>query len=708
MVSLLASVAAASSWAASADQRHGGFPFSTRNGALSEDHGGWATNILDRRKASPVDMSFLNSPEKPAGKRGFLRAQKDQLVFEDGTPARFWGTNLTAYALFGTSRENVREEARRLSQLGFNLVRFVHHDSTWVNPNIFGDRNSLDTRQLNSSMLEKLDWWIKCLKEEGIYIWLDLHVGRQFKSSDGIENFEEISKGKPTASLFGYNYVNTSIQAAMKRFNESYLGHRNGFTGLQYKDEPAIAAVLITNENDLTHHFGNALLGDKGVPGHTSLYLAQVDVFAKKHQLSKDRVSRAWEPGPSKLFLNDLEHRFNVEMIQHLRTMGVKVPIVTTSTWGNPLSSLPALTAGDIIDVHTGGGAGELEKDPRDAANLVHRIAAAKIAGKPLSVTEWGVETRGALAEDRHAIPLYVASLASLQGWNAVMHYAYSQEPFAADRSTPSIYHAYNDPGMMATLPAAALLYRQGHVREATTIRAFLPGGDALFNKEISANTSIALRTAAELGKLMVVMPGAKELPWLEPGVVPLGAKIITEPRQSQLDVNATEVVSDTGELRRDWVSGVFTVNTPQTQAAMGRIGGKQIDLAEVEIFTTTRNASVAVQSLDASPIRTSRLILLSLGARSVPKAANELPFYSESVEGEITIRAPAGLRLYPLGGSAANGTQNRNTKASAVAKMQGLVVTYRAGQYRIRFSRGLQTYWLMLTSRPSSGAKTR
>ena len=78
----------------------------------------------------------------------------------------------------------------------------------------------------------------------------------------------------------------------------------------------------------------------------------------------------------------------------------------------------------------------------------------------------------------------------------------------------------------------------------------------------------------------------------------------------------------------------------------MGWIGGKEIRLADVEIAATTRNATVAVQSLDESAISKSRAILISLGARSVPKTANQLPFHSEPVTGRLTIRAPKGLKL--------------------------------------------------------------
>ena len=104
---------------------------------------------------------------------------------------------------------------------------------------------------------------------------------------------------------------------------------------------------------------------DKQVPQHNALYMAQAEAFAAKFGLAKDKTWRSWEQGPSKLFLNDLEHRFDAEMIQQLRKIGVKVPIVTTSSWGSdPLSSLPALVSGDMIDVHSYGGVDELEKNP--------------------------------------------------------------------------------------------------------------------------------------------------------------------------------------------------------------------------------------------------------------------------------------------------------------------------------------------------------
>ena len=98
--------------------------------------------IRDSWKSSPVDLSFLNASERPAGKRGFVKAKGEQLVFEDGKVAKFWGTNISAFTIFGTPKDNVKLQAKRLSELGFNLVRIHHFDSIWVSPNVFGEQAS--------------------------------------------------------------------------------------------------------------------------------------------------------------------------------------------------------------------------------------------------------------------------------------------------------------------------------------------------------------------------------------------------------------------------------------------------------------------------------------------------------------------------------------------------------------------------------------
>ncbi len=637
----------------------------------------WYRNLIGWDQ-TPVDLSFLNTPERPAGKRGFLRAEGEALAFEDGTKAKFWGTNITAYALFQTPKAAVQEQARRLSRLGFNLVRIHHHDSGWVEPNIFATP-ATNTLSLNPNSLEHLDWWIKCLRDEGVYIWLDLHVGREFTTQDGIEYFDEISKGKERERVPGFSYVNKDIRDKLKAFNAAYLSHINPYTSLAYKDDPAVASILITNENDLTQHFGNSLLPDANVPNHNKFFMSEARKFASDHSLDFEKTWRSWEHGPSKLFLNDLEHRFNTEMIAHLRALGVKSPIVTTNYWGNmSLAGLPSLTDGGIIDAHSYGGPDGFTTNPRYRANMASWIAAANVAGKPLSVSEWNVEPFPVF--DRFNIPTYIAALARLQDWDALMQYAYAQVPLNGPHGA-SNWHAFNDPALLAMLPAAALLYRQGHVAEANQTY-YLDFGSELIGREISPDSSRAIRTMTETSKLRVGLPAMPELPWVKPSSAPPGAIIVKDINQDVTAKNETVVCSDTKELCRDWKRGVFTVNTPRSQIASGWIGGHAVELDNMSAQIATANASVAVQSLDGAPIREAGKILISMAAQSVPFRGDELPFLSEPIEGTLRVRARQGLKLYAI---------------AATGARKPLDFDVVDGSYSIRLNAELGTYWLML-----------
>ena len=85
---------------------------------------------------APLDISYLFEDEKPAGKHGFLKVQGERFVFEDGTPVRFWGTNLSAGACF-PEKPYAEKLAKRLASYGCNIVRLHQMDAEWGIPNIF-------------------------------------------------------------------------------------------------------------------------------------------------------------------------------------------------------------------------------------------------------------------------------------------------------------------------------------------------------------------------------------------------------------------------------------------------------------------------------------------------------------------------------------------------------------------------------------------
>ena len=99
----------------------------------------------------------------------------------------------------------------------------------------------------NARSLDIIDWWIKCLKNEGIYVWLDLIYGRTLTANDGVAvGFNEIQRNK--GKVHGFNYFNPDVQRLMQEFQDQYLNHVEPLTRLAYKDDPAIVGLLITKK----------------------------------------------------------------------------------------------------------------------------------------------------------------------------------------------------------------------------------------------------------------------------------------------------------------------------------------------------------------------------------------------------------------------------------------------------------------------------
>jgi hypothetical protein len=211
-----------------------------------------------------------------------------------------------------------------------------------------------------------------------------------------------------------------------------------------------------------------------------------------------------------------------------------------------------------------------------------------------------------------------------------------------------------------------------------------------MFNPNLRPDSCAAARTLMEQSKFTIGIPATRELEWLKPSKPPESAKLIHEPDESFLPSNASAVVSDTGELRRDWDAGIQTIDTPKTQVAQGAIGDHQFKLADVSILTQNRHAAIAVSALDDQPIRSSNLILVTTVARVLkPKRIpgrggwnQDMSSYSEAVRGDITIRAPAGLKAFRLLGD------------GSTLPLEDVV--YQDGTYRLPFQKKLSLWYLL------------
>jgi hypothetical protein len=231
-----------------------------------------------------------------------------------------------------------------------------------------------------------------------------------------------------------------------------------------------------------------------------------------------------------------------------------------------------------------------------------------------------------------------------MQGWSAVLFYAYAQESLTQVHAQASVYQISDDPALTESLAAAALLFRDRHVAESPTTYQLDVGERQLFYGSVSAASSVAIRTAAERGRLAVAMPSAASLPWLMPSVKAARATMLHDPGVSQVPLDSARMVSDSGELMHDWRQGVATIDTARSQSAMGELCCEQITLSDVQLKVDGSPASVAIQSLDGTPIHASHRLLVSVIPSAVASPGDTLPFTFAPLNAQISVRAPAGL----------------------------------------------------------------
>ena len=242
------------------------------------DQTGWFAFTLPWDDAAPTltdasDLLLDAAGQDPAGvidARGRIAATADgHFAFSNtGRRVRFWGTNLTFSAAFPPSPDfppavgefadahAAEKLAGRLAKLGFNAVRLHHLDNAGRPAGIWLDPWQ-DTLAIDPAQLGRLDYLVYQLRLHGIYVDLNLHVSRQFTLDDGVTDADQF---EGTGSLYnqGATLFDPVMIALQQRYAGQLLDHVNPYTGLTYRDDPAIFAVETTNEDS----FGLSFAGD--------------------------------------------------------------------------------------------------------------------------------------------------------------------------------------------------------------------------------------------------------------------------------------------------------------------------------------------------------------------------------------------------------------------------------------------------------------
>lgn len=625
-----------------------------------------------------IDMRFLL--DAPAGKHGFLKVKNGHFYFADGTRARFWGTNVYGADVF-VDKATADKMALRLAQSGCNLVRLHHMDAYWANPNIF-DRNYDDTLHLSKAQLDQMDYFVYALKKQGIYVFMDLLVDREFKKGDGVADYQNVERGAKVTGFY-----NKRIIDLQKQFAKQILLHVNPYTQKRYVDDPAIVSVKLINEAMLFY-----------LPTYYNLshvHLKELDTkwnaYLKKKYGSTQKLKQAWTDKYGKCDLRDdeditkgniargeillkfqrggyerpdalrdadtmrfyyaLQVAYYKDMHSFLKSIGVKVPISGSNHWVNIAADVKSNTVLDYVDRHRywdhpqfGYGTEIVFEDlpmvkyPESA--LPNNFAYYKVADKPYCISEWNNCFPN---EWRAEGPIIMAAYSNLHDWDAVLQFSFNKNGWYAPMTDNFDISSW--PNVLTQWQTAAMIFYRGDVSPAKYM-VEEPLSDSSVFGPIQEDSPILNEPFLPLiTKTQIRFVGNDET-----------VKVKGEPHtilNNFLDRENKTLTSDNQELFWNWDKGIFLIRTDRTQSVTGFIDNYPIKLPNIDINCKNQFASISLSSLSKTPIESSKHLLLTAVGRieNTNQKYNEsktqlkqvglAPLLVEGINASITINRP-------------------------------------------------------------------
>jgi hypothetical protein len=248
---------------------------------------GWFEFAIPGLDASPtpLDLSALNAA--PAGTDGFVRVRDGHFADGKGRRLRFFGVNLTATACF-PDKAAAPKIAARLRKLGVNVIRFHFMDVGTPPTGIF----QKDLKTLDPGQLDRLDFFIARLKENGIYANLNLHVARRYPGLS-----EEMKRRFQWGKVIDRFYP--PFLELQREYARDLLTHKNPYTGNAYAKEPAVLCIELNNENTMLPFWGGDAL-DLPEPYGPELD-RQWREWLKARYGATEKLRAAWKEGEAPL-----------------------------------------------------------------------------------------------------------------------------------------------------------------------------------------------------------------------------------------------------------------------------------------------------------------------------------------------------------------------------------------------------------------------
>ena len=580
---------------------------------------------------SALDFSEIRGTDGPAGRHGRVVAKGASFEFEGlpGVPQRFYGVNLCGDANTPPTYEEARRFAARLRRIGYNAIRFHHHESTLVQG--MGDPSATT---LNPESLRRFDGLVAACVENGLYMTTDLFVSRRPLAwrAIGVDRDGTLTMGDAKAWL----QVHAGMQSNLFAFVRGWLGHVNPYTGRRLADEPALAWISLVNEAAQGSNLAylarqapwvaawRAWLAAKK-EAEPALYGAVDEAFPT----TLDGRTRAAQAAV--LFLQETESAFAAKATRFLREE-LKCRALLTNLNGCffPVAYQHCKEADyDYVDDHFYvDHPSFLERswqlpsrcpnvNPLANARLgVQDMAHRRVLNRPFTCTEYNYSAPGRF---RGVGGIATGALGALQGWSGLWRFAWSHDltgVVAPEKKALTYFDMSGDPLGLASERASICLFLRRDLPElAKTYAVHLPRALVRApNPELGGWTTASFTWAGWYAKLGTQLGEAAPAGTVAAGTYPA----VRTKTRAEVFADLGLAAPEDGEFPRagdgaivlDRDTGAFTIMTPRTCGGFAEEG--RIRARALEAALAGAPATVWASALDGRPLAESARVLVT------------------------------------------------------------------------------------------------
>ncbi len=674
------------------------------------------TADIQVKPGSALDLSGLAGVTgKPAGKFGRVIARSDgRLAFERRSEEsiRFLGFNWI-YGKFVFDVKMSDEAAFKNIELfsdlvvrqGYNIIRLHCLDSGLMAGSTAGDF------QVPEQNWRRFDHLVKCFKERGIYLYVDLAIVGYYNGG-WTPSVQKRLRDRLYFEDGAREHWRTGVQMV--------LNHVNFYSGLALKDDPVVVCVLFYNEQDLStmpwmgYHGKANLIWQQGFHRWLSRkYGTMEKVKAAWNDPETDRLKEIADipfngtervPHGARrhdmsLYYRDLQndlHTFYRKVIEECGYQGLTTQYDSTKN----IRGTVLRTGADIVSMHDYGAHPSNSMRPGSVIGSGSTVAGTiwywrsinqtRLLDKPMMVTEYA---QGFWNPYAHEAGLAFPAYSAFQDYGAIMVHS---DAVALEHNKPmdEFTHCLS-PVFRANEFLAAHLFLRGDVKPARGLlevkidpeESFRDGNaeDALNSDQaslalvtgfgVSCSPAAAIVRKADL--VMLPRRGGAQIVNTEytstvvdgnPDGRESNERILARlkekgviPPDNRTDFQRKIFESDTGELCMEAAKSRLSVTTGRTEA-VAHMGKEPVDLSCLKNINSSVPALVAAVSVDGRPLGESRRIVLVYSTdavnsgmtvsvdRSLLHKQGALPILMQCGKLKCSLKNPVPMELWALG----------------------------------------------------------